>query len=286
MKKNECKYYPILCKECLQQFPRLNEENHRSECPNRKLNCQWCNKEIKVSNLDIHLASCEEVLIECPMQTKGCNIKIPKKSVSQHLIGDCQFVDVPCVFLKYGCNFKAENRIQLADHMKDPLHIDLALKALIMYEEKEKQYLTKINEYEKKLEDQESKKISLSQVVAKIEEAIHGIPLIKLGGAALYDKGDKLGCYTLYLNTSQELVNIATNGKQENQFWAIILMKAIETSKNSTGYWGTQLDPAWILRKGFEAIKLGARYRGENLKPDLFWERIKDTHNFISLAQL
>jgi hypothetical protein len=50
--------------------------------------------------------------------------------------------------------------------------------------------------------------------------------------------------------------------------------------------WGTQLDPAWVLRRGMEAVKEGAALRGlyENSE-DWFFQRFEDREGFRQVCK-
>ena len=49
----------------------------------------------------------------------------------------------------------------------------------------------------------------------------------------------------------------------------------------SNAFWGNQTDPAWVLRRAFEAIKEGAHSRHEyDNSGNGFWDRIVDRESF------
>jgi len=121
-------------------------------------------------------------------------------------------------------------------------------------------------------------KVALEEIIKKINEAISK-------GAGVYDMGQTKKCFDIYFEVSQALVNDANKSKQVSEFWCVILTNALSLSASSNaGDWGTQRDPAWILRKAFEAIKYGALKRGAYKEEDCvrFFKRIKDDFNFLS----
>jgi len=266
--KNACNFQEINCPDCNELKLRPELESHKQTCPNRKVPCEWCKSLVKLTETLQHGEICPDKMVECYL---GCKQNIPRKTIGNHTFSECEFAISACSLSKYGCTWTGLKK-ESAEHMKDTaLHLDLALKALKVYEEKEekaKEKATKIL----------AAKTSLSNVLLKISDAISG-------GASRYDKGDKWGCYQLYLQTSTDLVKMAEESGQANEFWAVVLKRAIELAAQSAIPLGMQDDPPWILRKGFEAVKTGARNRGEDVSDrDHFWVRIKDTFGFLKLV--
>ena len=84
-----------------------------------------------------------------------------------------------------------------------------------------------------------------------------------------------------------ELAEKYTISGQNTEWWQRILSKAISQVPSSFTQWGKQDDPAWVMRRSFEAIKEGAYVRGLYHETDFsnFWSRFKDLENFRSMAK-
>jgi hypothetical protein len=126
-----CKYALVTCPnpECGMQMIRNELEYHLDSCPFKPLLCRWCLSKVPSNKLiEHHNTTCPEYKISC---TAGCNEKIPRKELGDHLERHCTLQKRPCRFMKYGCHFKDSLDSLIAHYRAEPgYHLGLIEKAL------------------------------------------------------------------------------------------------------------------------------------------------------------
>lgn len=82
------------------------------KCVNFNNNCVW---EGKLEDLEKHLAfDCVDIQEDCPIE--GCNEKIARGDLLEHIENTCKFVKMKCLFEKQGCQ-------EMLNSKEFPLHL-------------------------------------------------------------------------------------------------------------------------------------------------------------------
>ena len=95
----------------------------------RVLKCEFCDKTVMASEINLHMGECEGFLVVCP---NGCKvagetgiIKVKRGDVPLHL-AECPLQTVKCPYWEHGCGEEMERR-QLDLHEREFIHIHFKL---------------------------------------------------------------------------------------------------------------------------------------------------------------
>ena len=123
---NKCGFLPVSCPlNCLvsegdrkgkvvKVERRLIPEHKGKWCPQRSLDCDYCNKGVKTCEMNSHLDVCEMFPVKCPNSCiiTGTGIRLMKRGkVSAHLSHECPLQIVKCPFWDEGCRERMERRL-------------------------------------------------------------------------------------------------------------------------------------------------------------------------------
>ena len=137
-----CPYLPTACPlgcVCLEgeregQVARL-ERRHipghvRDSCPLRDVTCEFCEREVKESEMNPHLKDCEAFPLPCP---NGCAREgedevreVKRRDLTVHLDTQCPLLKVQGPYRDHGCREEMERRLT-DTHEREFLHIHLKL---------------------------------------------------------------------------------------------------------------------------------------------------------------
>ena len=137
-----CPYLPTACPlgcVCLEgeregQVARL-ERRHipghvRDSCPLRVVTCEFCEGEVKASEMNPHLEDCEAFPLPCP---NGCAREgedevreVKRRDLTVHLDTHCPLQIVQCPYRDHGCREEMERRLT-DTHEREFLHIHFKL---------------------------------------------------------------------------------------------------------------------------------------------------------------
>ena len=137
-----CPYLPTACPlgcVCLEgeregQVARL-ERRHipghvRDSCPLRVVTCEFCEGEVKASEMNPHLEDCEAFPLPCP---NGCAREgedevreVKRRDLTVHLDTHCPLQIVQCPYRDHGCREEMERRLT-DPHEREFLHIHFKL---------------------------------------------------------------------------------------------------------------------------------------------------------------
>ena len=137
-----CPYLPTACPldcVCLEgeregQVSRL-ERRHipghvRDSCPLRVVTCEFCEGEVKASEMNPHLDDCEAFPLPCP---NGCAREgedevreVKRRDLTVHLDTHCPLQIVQCPYRDHGCREEMERRLT-DTHEREFLHIHFKL---------------------------------------------------------------------------------------------------------------------------------------------------------------
>ena len=110
-----CEYEVVSCtRGCGADMQRRHMLTHLiDDCPQRKVNCEFCGTIVTAAELESHHESCPDYPVLCP---NGCGTTLPRKEVEEHST-TCPELPVPCPFAGAGCNQHVKNK-DLAAHMQ------------------------------------------------------------------------------------------------------------------------------------------------------------------------
>ena len=137
-----CPYLPTACPlgcVCLEgeregQVARL-ERRHipghvRDSCPLRVVTCEFCEGEVKASEMNPHLEDCEAFPLPCPnscaREGEDEVREVKRRDLTVHLDTHCPLQKVQCPYRDHGCREEMERRLT-DTHEREFLHIHFKL---------------------------------------------------------------------------------------------------------------------------------------------------------------
>ena len=127
-----CSYEMVCCKheKCLQKVFRKDLEHHHKICPDRTIQCQFCNDHLRAVHLEkYHLYNgCQDFPKDCPNK---CGEKVSDRELTKHK-KTCSHEPLGCLFTKYGCT-ETVQRHHMNQHVLDYKHMELLVKRLISH---------------------------------------------------------------------------------------------------------------------------------------------------------
>ena len=122
-----CIYFPEACPlgcvslegerkgEVVRMERRHIPEHVIDSCPLREVMCDFCEGEVKASEMNPHLEECDMFPLPCP---NGCSKEgengvreVKKKDISVHLDKHCPLQIVHCAYWEHGCREEMERRL-------------------------------------------------------------------------------------------------------------------------------------------------------------------------------
>jgi len=95
------------------------EEHLASKCPKRAYKCPHCGKRgVFASIMKDHDKVCVKKVVPCPNKKIGCSIFVERWKTKEHVYGDCEYTEVPCVYEGLGCGVRMLRKDQEA-HEKE-----------------------------------------------------------------------------------------------------------------------------------------------------------------------
>ena len=102
----------------------------RDSCPLREVICEFCEGEVKASEMNPHLEDCDEFPLPCPnrCRRKGeeGQWKMNRKDIPVHLHKHCPLQKVQCAYWEHGCREEMERR-HTDTHEREFLHTHFKL---------------------------------------------------------------------------------------------------------------------------------------------------------------
>ena len=114
---SECEYSDVRCSYCGKLFHPSEVDKHKEQCVKRPYTCELC-KEFRTTFEQVlaHYRDCKCYPVECPNR---CSRKaIEKQFVERHLATDCPLSLVECEFHSVGCNVKLPRK-EIKNHLKE-----------------------------------------------------------------------------------------------------------------------------------------------------------------------
>lgn len=116
----KCEYEDETCDDCNEKMQRRLLHKHiTSECPNRMVQCEHCEKGFAYCHTECHEdIECSRFPVNCPQE---CGEKdIPREEVESHVRDDCVMTMVHCTYEEAGCTFYDKRR-----HLKTHLEVSM-----------------------------------------------------------------------------------------------------------------------------------------------------------------
>ena len=175
----DCVYLPEACPlrcvslegEVVRMEKRHIPEHVRDSCPLREIVCEFCEGNLKASEMNPHLEDCEEFPLDCP---NGCSREgedgvreVKRKDIPVHLDNHCPLQKVQCPYWDHGCKEKMERRLT-DTHEKEFLHIHYRLsmtKTEQIHDESTQLLTNRIAILEKQNSDQDLQIASLTKTL-------------------------------------------------------------------------------------------------------------------------
>ena len=119
---------PLGCRDEKGEVSRVERrgvETHRTCCPMRSVQCEYCSVSVKACDMNGHLEVCEEFPIPCPNKCSK-EFRVKRNDKSFHLSQECPLQETECPYSQYGCEDKVQ-RINLEQHEKEDIHKHMKL---------------------------------------------------------------------------------------------------------------------------------------------------------------
>ncbi|KAI6658049.1 TNF receptor-associated factor 4-like isoform X1 [Oopsacas minuta] len=123
---NNCNSFVLQCVYCKVTVTKGEYDNHKvNMCILREIECEYCGKQGKAKDLEIHNEVCKEYPISCP---NNCGEEFPRRELSQHK-SECELEEISCPYTEYGCKAESMLRRDLLAHKKEYIveHTDMSL---------------------------------------------------------------------------------------------------------------------------------------------------------------
>ena len=120
-----CLYTMVNCYHCKKPFHRFTVKDHADICDFRQVSCKYCKTfRDRVQRMEtVHYPVCPEIPVPCP---SGCDARLLRKDLSQHVKDSCPMTVVPCPFKCIGCGVKLPRK-DLPGHAKAEKHFSIAV---------------------------------------------------------------------------------------------------------------------------------------------------------------
>ena len=138
------------------------DQHLKTKCPKRAYECPHCREEGTFASItENHDQVCEEKIVACPNNERGCRFSIQQKAVRDHL-KTCQFAEVACPYDSLGCQIRILRK-DMERHKREcrQKHLDYALDAISLREEQHRtlsegeSFVFKLPEFSSKKENNE-----------------------------------------------------------------------------------------------------------------------------------
>eukprot|EP01084_Bolivina_argentea_P291847 501646_1 len=105
--ENICELVHVTCDHCLQNMKRFELAKHDTICDEKAVPCELCDKEIKRKFIQRHQNN------KCPMKMLLCDCTetVLRKNMESHTLNDCVEYEIMCEFKQYGCNSKIKRKL-------------------------------------------------------------------------------------------------------------------------------------------------------------------------------
>ena len=130
-----CSYQKLKCIYCSASFQHCKMTEHELNCPERVMTCEYCNVyRAKQANLVQHWKWCDHYLVQCP--NDGCGAKMKQMYIQKHTEKHCLYAVVACDYVYAGCQVKLPRKV-MSDHLNSGAKYHVSLLSKLCSKQKE-----------------------------------------------------------------------------------------------------------------------------------------------------
>ena len=120
-----CEFAEIKCNYCSEFFVRIALLNHKVKfCDKRPFSCEYCNYKSTYDDMTRnHWPVCGHHPVQCP---NNCGAFSQRQNLESHVVKDCPLTVVECEFHYAGCEVKLPRK-DMPDHLQDGLNTHFSL---------------------------------------------------------------------------------------------------------------------------------------------------------------
>ena len=121
-----CEFFPVACEfNCDKILLASEMEEHiANECENRKLDCEYCEDNMRAGDMDGHLLVCAEHPVLCPNECGQDEMK--RKELQEHIDSACELTVLKCAYTQSGCEVSlARNEMKQHENEHQSEHLSL-----------------------------------------------------------------------------------------------------------------------------------------------------------------
>lgn len=115
--ENDCvlKLEECANENCVQMINKFEMEAHLNTCEFKKQKCENCEISLTSALMEKHADECSKAKISCPNE---CGENFERSLVKNHVMKFCPNESIECPYVKIGCNYKVERK-EMVEHIKD-----------------------------------------------------------------------------------------------------------------------------------------------------------------------
>ena len=225
---DKCPFQVVYCPyRCGQQYQRRHIEEHKEKCPKCPFVCDYCEYQSTYEVIvNEHYPVCDKYPIICPNE---CSENEIERGMLHDHLDKCPFKVVECEFSHMGCQEKVR-RCDLAQHLSDNgIHHSL-LSSKMIYESLQKMMEEKDRQLEEKDKQLLEKETQLAEMAEKLQSTV------QLKERQLQEKDKKLNVLLEKLEYLQTVVG-KMSIKVCGEVVLSVTMTEFEEKKESTDNW-------------------------------------------------
>jgi len=161
--ERDCEYAPVFCKFSSRcgKLRRKDINEHQKTCPFRPMECPHCKAHVELSKMEDHLEICRMFLIQC----SKCSKEIQRSDIDFHVRNECLEELIPCQFADQGCEAKVLRK-NLKEHLGEDVGAHLGMIKLA-FDQQMEHFRQK---FDSQLKNHEDKIKSLERVISDHNE--------------------------------------------------------------------------------------------------------------------
>ena len=105
------------------------DEHLKTKCLKRAYECPHCGEKGTFASItEGHDQVCEKRRVACPNKGSGCSLSIERGKTKEHVVSDCEYTEVACVYESLGCGVRMLRKDKAThENMAREKHMDLCL---------------------------------------------------------------------------------------------------------------------------------------------------------------
>jgi len=178
-----CLFFPVPCEYCGEYVRRHKTTAHQASCSSRPTNCKFCDEEVSNDFLKDHYKRCTACPVYCT--NLQCSEIMTRFTLKWYHLDHCKWSLVDCKFKDAGCNARIYRK-DMEEHLQSNMekHLDLLSQEL----EKQKLRQEELEEEKEDLFRTLLEKVDKLEDEAKSKGEIQFLVISDLPEEALYDE--------------------------------------------------------------------------------------------------